>query len=86
MAPEDLVAELAQLEGAERALSARRAQLHDRMDVGSPELASRLERQASAQRLSLNRRVERQVSSERDVLHRRIDALRAQLGLPTHRR
>ena len=61
-----LLAELGRLEREERELSAARARLHDRIDLGYPN------------ELTLKR--ERQVSDERRALHRRIDALRAELA------
>jgi hypothetical protein len=62
----DLLAELSQLEQEERALSAVRAKLHDRIDLGFPN------------ELTIAR--ERQVSDERRALHRRIDALRVEVA------
>ena len=62
---DELAAELARLEREERELSAVRARLHDRIDLGFPN--------------ELTAKRERQVSDERRALHRRIDALRAQL-------
>ena len=73
-------AELARLEQRERELSARRASMHERMDVGLPDTKMpRNERQAVSDRLSLHRRIERQLSDERLELHRRIDLLRTLL-------
>jgi hypothetical protein len=68
---DELLAELTQLERAERELSAARSRLHDRIDLGYPN--------------ELTIRRERQVSDERRALHRRIDALRAQLAPITRR-
>ena len=62
----ELLAELSHLEQEERALSAVRAKLHDRIDLGYPN------------ELTLAR--ERQVSDERRALHHRIDALRVELA------
>jgi hypothetical protein len=62
---DELAAELARLEHEERALSAVRAKLHDRIDLGFPN--------------ELTSARERQVSDERRALHARIDALRLEL-------
>lgn len=63
---DELLAELMQLDREESELSAARARLHDRLDLGFPN--------------ELSRKRERQISDERRELHRRIDALRAQLA------
>lgn len=63
---DELLAELMQLDREESELSAARARLHDRLDLGFPN--------------ELSRKRERQISDERRALHRRIDALRAQLA------
>jgi hypothetical protein len=63
---DELVTELTRLEQEERALSAVRAKLHDRIDLGFPN--------------ELTKARERQVSDERRALHRRIDALRLELA------
>jgi uncharacterized protein YlxW (UPF0749 family) len=66
--PEGLRAELARLEAEEQRLSAERKSLHNKIDFGYGNEATR-ER-------------EREVSDERQELHRRIDALRERLGSP----
>jgi uncharacterized protein YlxW (UPF0749 family) len=66
--PEGLRAELARLEAEEQRLSAERKSLHNKIDFGYGNEATR-ER-------------EREVSDERQKLHRRIDALRERLGSP----
>jgi hypothetical protein len=63
---DDLFVELSRLEQEERALSAVRAKLHDRIDLGYPN--------------ELTKARERQVSDERRALHGRIDALRVELA------
>jgi hypothetical protein len=65
--------ELACLEGEERALSARRARLHDRIDF--------LRSHGDLHRLEQSETEEQVVSAERRALHQRIDALRVELGL-----
>jgi uncharacterized protein YlxW (UPF0749 family) len=66
--PDGLRAELARLEAEEQRLSAERKSLHNKIDFGYGNEATR-ER-------------EREVSDERQELHRRIDALRERLGSP----
>ena len=66
--PEELRAELTQLEAEEQRLSAERKSLHNKIDFGYGNEATR-ER-------------EREVSDKRQELHRRIDALRERLGSP----
>jgi hypothetical protein len=61
-----MIVELEQLENQERKVSARRRQLHDRLD-SFPNEATAAE--------------ERKVSDARRALHKRIDALRAELDL-----
>jgi hypothetical protein len=79
-APADPRAALEHLEERERALSARRRALHDRIDFirgGSmgqdAETLERLERLLEE---------EREVSATRAALHAQIDDLRVALGLP----
>jgi len=62
---EEIVARLEELEEEERAVSAERRRLHDRLNAFYNE--------AAAQR-------ERELSARRKELHREIDALRVQVG------
>jgi hypothetical protein len=71
---DDPRAELARLEEEERAVSARRRRLHDRIDF------LRATAGDAAQLADLIAD-EHQVSAARHTLHERIDALRVQLGL-----
>jgi hypothetical protein len=55
---DELLSELHRLERDERALSAVRRKLHDRLDLGFPnEVTGRRERKISVERLALHRRI-----------------------------
>ena len=73
-----MVSQLAELSVAERTISARRRDLHDRIDT--IQLSAPLD-EAAVTRLGLLEGQEREVSAQRRKLHERIDDLRAQLGL-----
>ncbi len=71
--------ELERLESEERALSARRRRLHERIDFLR---AGGAEEPDGGHALALLERQEREVSAARRSLHRQIDELRVRLGRP----
>lgn len=70
--------ELERLEAEERAISARRRRLHDRIDFARQAAAGG----GTSADLETLLADERAISAERKALHARIDELKVRLGLP----